>query len=90
MSSTSSPGRTARGLRAYARAFPVAFAAMGIGIWGTVAVVRAHLPWYATTLACWGIAIVELLLFQLGSAMLRSRNPIRNLPARSPGAHDEH
>ena len=90
MSSSSPWSRTARRLWAYARTFPVVFAAMGIGIWGTLAVVRAHLPWYATTLACWGIAIVELLLFQLGSAMLRSRNAIRNLPARSPGAHDEH
>ena len=90
MSSSAPRGRTAGRLRGYARAFPVVFAAMGVGIWGTVAVVRAHLPWYATTLACWGIAIVELLLFQLGSAMLMSRNAIRNQPARSPGAHDEH
>jgi hypothetical protein len=71
MSSSPSRSHTGRRLRAYARAFPVVFAAMGVGIWGTVAVVRAHLPWYATALACWGIAIVELLLFQLGMFLSR-------------------
>ena len=71
--SSSSPRR----LRAYALAFPVVFVAMGIGIWGTVAVVRAHLPWYATALACWGIAIVEVALFQLGMFLSRQARTTR-------------
>jgi hypothetical protein len=77
MSSSSPRSRTARRLRAYARAFPVVFAAMGVGIWGTVAVVRAHLPWYATALACWGIAIVEVALFQLGMFLSRQAKATR-------------
>lgn len=77
MSSTSSRSRTARRLWAYAGAFPVVFAAMGIGIWGTVAVVRAHLPWYATALACWGLAIAEIMLFQLGMVLLRRAKATR-------------
>jgi len=77
MSYSSPRSRTARRLWAYARTFPVVFAAMGIGIWGTLAVVRAHLPWYATALACWGTAIVELLLFQLGMFLSRQAKASR-------------
>jgi hypothetical protein len=77
MSSSSPRSRAARKLWAYARAFPVVFAAMGIGIRGTVAVVRAHLPWYATALACWGIAIVEVALFQLGMFLSRQAKAAR-------------
>jgi hypothetical protein len=44
---------------------------------GTVAVVRAHLPWYATALACWGIAIVEVALFQLGMFLSRQAKATR-------------
>jgi hypothetical protein len=77
MSSSSPRSRAARRLWVYARAFPVVFAAMGIGIWGTVAVVRAHLPWYATALACWGIAIVEVALLQLGMFLSRQAKATR-------------
>jgi hypothetical protein len=52
---------------------------MGIGIWGTVAVVRAHLPWYATALACWGIAIIEIVLFQLGIFLSRQARVPRGI-----------
>jgi hypothetical protein len=52
---------------------------MGIGIWGTVAVVRAHLPWYATALACWGIAIIEIVLFQLGIFLSRQARVTRGI-----------